>query len=266
MRIQRRLLQPRPRKFGLSRKLWASSQLTQPFLTAGRKTARVNAATTAPTAQKARPDGAGDGRPTGDRADSGEQVGVIEGRGASVVELAYAIFRVICSTPPGNSAPRLREERSFVEGLWRPGWVSFSHHHHISAAPLSRGGTVMNGKILVVDDDPEVRMTTREFLSGKGYAVSVAAGGREALSMLETVNPDVVLLDVIMPDMDGMETLRRLVAAQPSLPVIMITANADIEITSKVLQMGAADYVPKPFDLDYLDQAVNIQLSARSRI
>ena len=124
----------------------------------------------------------------------------------------------------------------------------------------------MNGKILVVDDDPEVRMTTREFLSGKGYAVSVAAGGREALSMLETVNPDVVLLDVVMPDMDGMETLRLLVAAQPSLPVIMITANADIEITSKVLQMGAADYVPKPFDLDYLDQAVNIQLSARSRI
>jgi DNA-binding response OmpR family regulator len=119
-------------------------------------------------------------------------------------------------------------------------------------------------RILVVDDDLEVRMTTRDFLSSKGYAVSVA-GGREALAMLEAVNPDVVLLDVIMPDIDGMETLRRLVAARPYLPVIMITANADIEITSKVLQMGAADYVPKPFDLDYLDQAVNIQLSARVR-
>ena len=123
----------------------------------------------------------------------------------------------------------------------------------------------MSGKILVVDDDPEVRMTTRDFLSSKGYVVAVASGGREALSMLESVNPDVVLLDVAMPDMDGLETLRRLVAAQPTLPVIMITANADIEITSKVLQMGAADYVPKPFDLDYLDQAVNIQLSARIR-
>ena len=103
----------------------------------------------------------------------------------------------------------------------------------------------MSGKILVVDDDSEVRMTTRDFLASRGHAVSVAAGGREALAMLETVNPDVVLLDVAMPD--------------------MITANADIEITSKVLQMGAADYVPKPFDLDYLDQAVSIQLSARSR-
>jgi DNA-binding response OmpR family regulator len=123
----------------------------------------------------------------------------------------------------------------------------------------------MKGKILVVDDDPVVRMTTRDFLSSKGYAVTVAAGGREALSMVETVSPDVVLLDVAMPDMDGMETLRRLVAAWPTLPVIMITANADIEITSKVLQIGAADYVPKPFDLDYLDQAVSIQLSARTR-
>jgi DNA-binding response OmpR family regulator len=121
------------------------------------------------------------------------------------------------------------------------------------------------GRILVVDDDYEVRMTTRDFLASKGYAVSVAGGGREALAMLDAVDPDVVLLDVAMPDMDGLETLRRLVEARPNLPVIMITANADIEITSKVLQMGAADYVPKPFDLEYLDQAVNIQLSARVR-
>ena len=118
------------------------------------------------------------------------------------------------------------------------------------------------GKILVVDDDLEVRMATRDFLSSKGYEVVVAEGGREALDMLETVNPDVVLLDVAMPDMDGMETLKRIVATHPAMPVIMVTANADIEITSKVLQLGAADYVPKPFDLDYLDQAISIQLSA----
>lgn len=123
-----------------------------------------------------------------------------------------------------------------------------------------------SGRILVVDDDPEVRMTTRDFLSSKGYVVTAASGGREALTLLESSDPDVVLLDVAMPDMDGMETLRHLVAARPTLPVIMITANSDIEITSKVLQMGAADYVPKPFDLDYLDQAVSIQLSARARI
>ncbi len=118
------------------------------------------------------------------------------------------------------------------------------------------------GKILVVDDDAEVRMATRDFLSSKGYEVAVAEGGLEALRMIEASPPDVVLLDVAMPVMDGMETLRRIVATHPAMPVIMVTANADIEITSKVLQLGAADYVPKPFDLDYLDQAISIQLSA----
>ena len=118
------------------------------------------------------------------------------------------------------------------------------------------------GKILVVDDDPEVRMATRDFLSSKGYEVAVAAGGREALRLLAASPADVALLDVAMPDMDGMETLKRIVATHPAMPVIMVTANADIEITSKVLQLGAADYVPKPFDLDYLDQAISIQLSA----
>jgi len=118
------------------------------------------------------------------------------------------------------------------------------------------------GKILVVDDDPEVRMATRDFLSSKGYEVVLAEGGREALRLLDASPPDVVLLDVAMPDLDGMETLKRIVATHPTMPVIMVTANADIEITSKVLQLGAADYVPKPFDLDYLDQAITIQLSA----
>ena len=120
------------------------------------------------------------------------------------------------------------------------------------------------GKILIVDDEPEVRMATRDFLVSKGHEVVVAAGGREALQLLGTTPIDVVLLDVAMPDMDGLETLTRIVAAHPSTPVIMVTANADIEITSKILRLGAADYVPKPFDLDYLDQAVCIQLSAGS--
>ena len=117
------------------------------------------------------------------------------------------------------------------------------------------------GKILVVDDDSEVRMATRDFLSSKGYDVSVAEGGRDALRQLDSSPADVVLLDVAMPDMDGLETLKRIVSAHPNVPVIMVTGNADIEITSKVLQLGAADYVPKPFDLDYLNQAIRIQLS-----
>jgi CheY-like chemotaxis protein len=118
------------------------------------------------------------------------------------------------------------------------------------------------GKVLVVDDEPEVRQVLKEFLVSRGYDVSVAAGGMEALALVETVKPDLVLLDVAMPDIDGVETLRQIVEVQPSLPVIMVTANADIGITSKLLALGAVDYVPKPFDLDYLDQAVSIQVTA----
>jgi DNA-binding response OmpR family regulator len=114
---------------------------------------------------------------------------------------------------------------------------------------------------MVVDDELEVREVLREFLTAKGYEVHAVDSGAAAVASLDTVEPDVVLLDVSMPDMDGVETLQRLVAARPALPVIMVTANADVGITSKLLGLGAADYVPKPFDLEYLDQAVAIQIS-----
>jgi DNA-binding response OmpR family regulator len=94
------------------------------------------------------------------------------------------------------------------------------------------------------------------------FVVATTGSGEETLACLETFTPDVVLLDMHMPEMDGLETLRRLVVRSPSLPVIMITVNEDIETTARLLQLGAADYVPKPFNLEYLEQAINIQLSA----
>ena len=118
------------------------------------------------------------------------------------------------------------------------------------------------GKVLIVDDELEVRQILQEFLAHRGYQVYAAESGPEALNALDTFKPDVVLLDVSMPEMDGVETLKRIVALQPTLPVIMVTANADVGITSKLLGLGAADYIPKPFDLEYLDQAVSIQVSA----
>ncbi|HTG09178.1 MAG TPA: response regulator [Candidatus Eisenbacteria bacterium] len=117
-------------------------------------------------------------------------------------------------------------------------------------------------KILVVDDEPEVRQLMEHFLTERGYDVRIAENGRLALVTLDTFTPDVVLLDMHMPEMDGLETLRRLVVRSPSLPVIMITVNEDIETTARLLQLGAADYVPKPFNLEYLEQAISIQLSA----
>jgi DNA-binding response OmpR family regulator len=117
-------------------------------------------------------------------------------------------------------------------------------------------------KILVVDDEPEVRQLMEHFLTERGYDVRIAENGRQALAALDTFMADVVLLDMHMPEMDGLETLKRLAVRSPSLPVIMVTVNDDVETTTHLLQMGAADYVPKPFNLDYLEQAINIQLSA----
>lgn len=117
-------------------------------------------------------------------------------------------------------------------------------------------------KILVVDDEPEVRQLMEHFLTERGYEVRIAENGRLALAALDTFMADLVLLDMHMPEMDGLETLKRLAVRSPSLPVIMVTVNEDVETTTHLLQMGAADYVPKPFNLDYLEQAINIQLSA----
>jgi DNA-binding response OmpR family regulator len=118
-------------------------------------------------------------------------------------------------------------------------------------------------RILVVDDEPEVRQVMEQFLIERGYEVRTAENGRQGLEALDTFAPDVVLLDMHMPEMDGLETLRHLTARAPGLPVIMVTVNDDVQTTSRLLQLGAVDYLPKPFDLEYLDQAITIQLSAR---
>src|SRR5262245_26152948 len=117
-------------------------------------------------------------------------------------------------------------------------------------------------KILVVDDEPEVRQLMEQFLTDKGFDVRVAENGRQGLAALDSFAPDVVLLDMHMPELDGIETLKLLAARSAPPPVIMVTVNDDVQTTSRLLQLGAADYVPKPFDLDYLEQAINIQLSA----
>ena len=118
------------------------------------------------------------------------------------------------------------------------------------------------GKILVVDDEPEVRRLLQDFLSSRGYDVVLAADGMETLATVADQEPDLVLLDVAMPVMNGVETLTKIAALDPPVRVIMVTANADISLMAKLLALGAVDYIPKPFDLDYLEQAVSIQLAA----
>jgi DNA-binding response OmpR family regulator len=102
------------------------------------------------------------------------------------------------------------------------------------------------GRVLVVDDDADIRSLVRELLERQGYDVSDAANGREGLRAFYTRAPDVVVLDVSMPEMDGYETLER-IRDLSDVPVIMLTARAAELEKVRGLKAGADDYVTKPF-------------------
>jgi DNA-binding NtrC family response regulator len=122
--------------------------------------------------------------------------------------------------------------------------------------PSSRRG------ILVVDDDTDYRNMISEYLTRiQGYEVLPAASGEEALKILPSCQPQLVLLDLTMPGIGGIETLLRIKALQPDLCVIMVTGTEDLNIARKALLVGAADYLVKPFDLDYLDSVLKIYMA-----
>jgi DNA-binding NtrC family response regulator len=111
-------------------------------------------------------------------------------------------------------------------------------------------------KILVVDDEPGVLEALYEFLTLKEYEVIKANNGKEALAKVKAERPHLVLLDIRMPGMDGFEVLGKIKEDEPSLSVIMISGVQDMETARKSLEMGACDYITKPFNLDYLETSV----------
>ena len=110
--------------------------------------------------------------------------------------------------------------------------------------------------MLVVDDDLPVRDVLSEYFVARGYTVVTAGDGREALDAFARERPDVVLLDIRMPGMDGLEVLKRLREADPNVAVIMVTANDDLTLAREALSVGAFDYVAKPFDFEHLNETV----------
>jgi two-component system response regulator MprA len=107
-------------------------------------------------------------------------------------------------------------------------------------------------RVLVVDDEPAVREALRRALSLEGYAVDLAENGAEALRKVGPVDPDVVVLDVLMPEVDGLAACRRLRAEGNRVPVLMLTARAGIGDRVDGLDAGADDYLVKPFALEEL--------------
>ena len=108
----------------------------------------------------------------------------------------------------------------------------------------------MAHKILIVDDEPNIVISLEFLMKKEGFEIAVAGDGEEALLKVASFNPDLVLLDVMMPDMDGYEVLRRLQVdeATRTIPVIFITAMDSSENEEQGLALGAVDYITKPIN------------------
>ena len=125
----------------------------------------------------------------------------------------------------------------------------------------------MHEKILVVDDNRDNVEILRAFLESRGYVVSEAPDGRTALARVEEVKPDLVLLDVMMPGMDGWQVCRT-IKAHPELAstrVVMVTAKGGFEDKFEGLRSGADDYVVKPVDFKELETKVQRNLNPSER-
>jgi len=107
-------------------------------------------------------------------------------------------------------------------------------------------------EVMVVDDDQDLRESVAEVLGGAGFSVTRASRGEEALEYLARQNFDLVLLDMVMPGLSGLELLGRIRDKAPRMPVIIITAFASVENAVAAMRHGASDYVTKPFRIDGL--------------
>ena len=121
----------------------------------------------------------------------------------------------------------------------------------------------MPSRILIIDDAPANIQTLSTILKERGYDINIATNGRQALEVLERIRPDLILLDIMMPEIDGFETCRRIKAstAWREIPIIFLTAKTDTADIVRGFELGAVDYVAKPFNAHELLARVNTHLT-----
>ena len=118
-------------------------------------------------------------------------------------------------------------------------------------------------KILIVDDEKDIQWMLSNLLKEEKYEPITAGNAKEALKVVNKTSPDLMLLDLKLPDMDGVEVLNRLKDIDRNLPVIMMSAYGDIASAVKAMKLGAVDYVTKPFDNDDLIQLIKKTLQIK---
>ncbi|MFM9026686.1 MAG: response regulator, partial [Bacteroidota bacterium] len=121
-------------------------------------------------------------------------------------------------------------------------------------------------KILIIDDEKSIRNALKDILTYEKFEVEEAADGAEGLKSAESVSYDLVLCDIKMPKMDGLEVLSKLQEIKPELPVVMISGHGTIETAVEALKKGAYDYISKPPDLNRLLVTVRNALERNSLV
>ncbi len=116
-------------------------------------------------------------------------------------------------------------------------------------------------RILIVDDDQEFLTLIERGLSFSGYDITSAKSGAEAVELTKRILPHVVLLDMMMPEMDGIETLRQIRQFDRDVKVVIISGMHDVQAARDAISLGAVDYITKPFELHDLDSYISSLLS-----
>jgi two-component system NtrC family response regulator len=115
----------------------------------------------------------------------------------------------------------------------------------------------MKQKILIIDDDELVTTSLKRALTQSGYEIDIASNGKAGIEKVEKINPDMVLLDIFLGDINGMEVLKKILLLNPDLPVVMITGFADVQTAVNAIKMGAIDFILKPINIDQLELIIN---------
>jgi two-component system response regulator (stage 0 sporulation protein F) len=124
---------------------------------------------------------------------------------------------------------------------------------------------LLNKKILIVDDQYGIRVLLDEVFRKEGYQTYQAANGKQALALADEKKPDLVILDMKIPGMDGLEILKRIKILDKSIQVIMITAYGELDLIQEAMQLGALTHFTKPFDIDELRIMVDSYLTSVPR-
>ncbi len=121
-------------------------------------------------------------------------------------------------------------------------------------------------RILVIEDEARIQAFLARGLEAEGYSVVTADNGREGLMLATTTQWDLVVLDLLLPGLSGLQVLRELHRERPQLPVVILSARSDLQTKLRGFELGATDYVPKPFSLDELLARIRVQLRGANAV